>query len=463
VPPGGFGDFEGSLTDIYAARLDASGALIDSVPIVVAQDVYDQAFPRVAWNGQNWFVVFNAQRTKTYSTSIDVAGVRVSSAGQVLDTPPIVIKGAEYIDEYYPAVSSDGTNWVVLWMDQGAYFQINAARVTNSGTILDPGGVPIYTPSFPDAPYSINLAFAQDEFLVTWQEVASDAVSGEVRGMRITPALQRLDAVPFRINAYTPSDANRPNVASNGTGFFVVWGEERAYGYFRLYGTRVTPAGQVADPRGIQITGDSGYTNFTPSVTWDGTMWVVAYNKSVNFSSDDIFTTRVAANGRVRDRGVAVKTTPFSESQPVVVGLAIGGARVFWTDVPAGGTWPQDIYGASISPTGVPGPDAPMALGAPRQIHGDVAAGGLGYLTAFVSEISGETRIMAQRLDAQGNALDAEPLRLAGGSPYLSNPSVAWNGSLSSWRGRTRPRDRRMGSAYSLTERCSTQRRFVSL
>ncbi len=44
--------------DVYAARLDSSGNLIDTTPIVVSQEVGSQQEPEVAWNGQHWLVVW---------------------------------------------------------------------------------------------------------------------------------------------------------------------------------------------------------------------------------------------------------------------------------------------------------------------------------------------------------------------------------------------------------------------
>ena len=42
----------GSMHDIYAARLDASGAVIDTTPIIISQGQHYQTWPHVAWNGR---------------------------------------------------------------------------------------------------------------------------------------------------------------------------------------------------------------------------------------------------------------------------------------------------------------------------------------------------------------------------------------------------------------------------
>src|SRR3712207_7644141 len=45
-------------TDIYAARVDAAGRVLDTTPVVVDQGGYEQTTPHVGWNGHNWLVVY---------------------------------------------------------------------------------------------------------------------------------------------------------------------------------------------------------------------------------------------------------------------------------------------------------------------------------------------------------------------------------------------------------------------
>lgn len=80
----------GTMNDIYAARLDAQGNLIDQHPIVISQASYNQSSPQVSWNGQNWLVVWYQELENDYS-SYQMRAVRVSPAGAVLDATPLTI------------------------------------------------------------------------------------------------------------------------------------------------------------------------------------------------------------------------------------------------------------------------------------------------------------------------------------------------------------------------------------
>lgn len=408
-----------TLKDIYAARLDANGQLIDTVPIVVSQATWDQSLPQVAWNGQNWLVVWNTQRVANFSYTTDVMAARISPQGVLLDPQPIVVDNNPTIDEYYPKVASDGNNWLVVWFDQGSYFELDAARISPQGVHLDPGGVPIHQPGFPNAPYNFSVAFAGDEYLIAMQQSGS---GDDIKGLRISPTLQRIGGITNI--SVSGGNQTRPDVTSNGTDFFVVWQDQR-FTQYRVFGSRVNHEGESLDPSGLDISGgpNGGYPY--PQVTWDGTQWITAWDNYGEFS----YAARISTQGVVLDPGGVVLAA--NASLPSLAGKpGGGGAQVVWTDLRGGGASTYDIYTAFFSSAGAVGPNAPVSLGAPSQRQPDLAPNGTGYLSAFLSEVSGETRIKVQRLNANGSAIDSEPILVQGGFRTLRNPRVAWNGSV---------------------------------
>jgi hypothetical protein len=407
-----------TVVDIYAARLDENGQLIDTVPIAVSQASYEQTRPRVSWNGQNWLIAWNTRRVANFTTTVDVVGARVSPDGRLLDTTPIAIDTNPTIDELYPTLASDGNDWVVVWMDQGQYFELDATRISPEGVIRDPGGVPIYRPQFPEAPYNPSIAFAGDEYLVTFQGYGS---SNDIAGLRISPTLQPIGGRITISNA--PDNQYFPEVASNGTDFFVAWHDERL-SQIGVYGARVNHSGQVLDPSGINISGsNTGYPY--PDVAWDGTQWYVTWIPY----SEVVYVARVSTGGQVLDpNGIAVGN---AGTLSAIAGAPGGGARVVWgQDATGGAPGRFDVSTAYVSPGGAPSSATTISLGAPSQRQPDLAPNGSSYLAVFVSEVSNETRIKGQRVDADGNAIDQEPFLIAGGSTTFRNPRVAWNGSL---------------------------------
>jgi len=418
----------GTMMDIYAARLDAGGNLIDTTPIVVTQAIMNQGFPRVAWNGVSWLVVWMAQRGIQCCADMDILAARISPDGVLLDPDPIVIDETQSMDGlYWPCVGSDRTNWAVVWrdLDQAAgIYTLDGARVAPDGTVVDLGGKSLrhdVTNSYPIGP---EIAYAGDEYLLVWNE-DSDSIMAQ----RLTPALDPIGGA-FRLNLYAPTSGHFPRLASDGTNFFVAWFEDRYYGWAQLFGTRVSHSGQVLDPQGIALTDFSAYTQFEPAVAWDGTNWVVAYNLS-QIATERVYATRVSPAGAVLDpNGILIDAVSTWARVPSIAGTTVGGVQVVWMTETGNVFESMDVYTARMEENGTVSPRICAALGPPRQTNPHFVSHPGGYLAVYRSEISGEARILAQRLATNGTVLDLEPIVLASGSSFLLNPSAAWNGSV---------------------------------
>ncbi|MDT7777884.1 MAG: hypothetical protein QOC99_396, partial [Acidobacteriota bacterium] len=419
----------GSMIDIYAARLDANGQVIDTTPIIVSQAQYSQGFPKVGWNGQNYLVTWYTTREDDRFKS-DSRAARVSPAGVVLDTTPITIRQDIAGSEWPNNVIEDGAgDWVVVW--DGFIPQSNGSRgvfierVANDGTVLDPGGRLVYDHQSQFMGNS-DLARAGDRYLLTISDVGPpDAVLGILLDSNFNQ---------LRNGPETLSQAGyKPRVASNGDTWLVVWGDDLRNS--SIGGVHATRVSRVGDPVGapISVRSNSGTSPSAPQVAWDGTNWQVVYNTTFNTATQtyindgsDIYLTRVATDGTVLDaNGIVVKAATGSQDTPAVTPGVDGGAQVVWHDAnPA-----DDIRGARVSSTGAASADVAVSLGAPRQSKPHMVAGANGFLSVFRSETSGSARILAQRLDQAGAPLDQEPFVVSDGTAN-NNPSVAWNGSV---------------------------------
>ncbi|MEK7832235.1 MAG: hypothetical protein AAB401_14165, partial [Acidobacteriota bacterium] len=82
-----------SYSEVFAARMDASGNLIDYSPIVLSRSQSSQLTPNVAWNGQHWLVTWQEVSLDQNDCSgcRIIKGVRVSADGEVIDFTPIRI------------------------------------------------------------------------------------------------------------------------------------------------------------------------------------------------------------------------------------------------------------------------------------------------------------------------------------------------------------------------------------
>jgi hypothetical protein len=126
--------------DIYGRRVGTDGSVIDPGAIAISMATNDQEHPAVAFDGTNHLVVWQDSRSETF----DIYGARMDTSGTVIDPEGRAISTAGSKEES-PAIAFDGTNYLVVWEDSSGAFDRNiyASRVSPSGSVLDSGGVVI--------------------------------------------------------------------------------------------------------------------------------------------------------------------------------------------------------------------------------------------------------------------------------------------------------------------------------
>ena len=432
---GGAGPYQGrglgTMNDIYAARIDADGNMIDQHPIVVSQASYNQNYPQVSWNGQNWLVVWYEELPDN-SYEYRIRGIRVSPAGAVLDATPLTITtGSNNLSAFPVSLLHDGTNWVAFWetfQPGGSARSIYAARVAPDGTVRDPNGSAVYNHSsqFLADP---DVAFNGNSFLA----VFVDMTDHRIYGQRLSQALQPLGS-RFAISPSSPTNPNNVQVGSNGDGFFVVWDDHPASGNIgALKGARVSATGQVLDPNSITIDSNVGVSESSPNVVWNGSAWWVGYESGydqaaqVYTAGQDLYLKRVSAGGAILELApVKVSAAPSHQITPALAAGASGAVQFLWHDFRTDG----DVYAALVSDSRTVSPERAASLGAARQHETRMAFGIHVYLTVFTRQIAGNTQIYGQRLAPNANPVEAEPFLISSvTNPTNQNPAVAFNGT----------------------------------
>jgi len=150
-----------------------------------------------------------------------------------------------------PVLAFDGTNYLVAWDDSrsGSGLDIYGARVSPAGDVLDPSGIPISSAAR-DQAYP-KLAFDGTNYLVVWDDGRAGPFTSGIYGARVTTAGSVLDPAGIPISTAQGGQA-RPALAFDGSNYLVAWYDGRS-GCCDIYGARVTPAGAVLDPNGINL------------------------------------------------------------------------------------------------------------------------------------------------------------------------------------------------------------------
>ncbi|WP_242371713.1 InlB B-repeat-containing protein [Anaeromyxobacter sp. SG26] len=279
----------GTGQDLYGARVSKAGVVLGSAPIVISAAAGDQVEASVAFDGRNYLVVWQDSRG---ATGRDVYGARVTPDGTVLDPGGIPISTA--LDhQVEPALAFDGTSYLVVWEDRRTGFgDVRGARVAPNGTVLATDLVISGAPLHQTQP---AVACATGTCLVAWRDGRAggpDVYGARVAGSTVTDP----DGLPI---SRAGSSQGRPTIASDGSGFLVTWNDTRS-GTSDVYGSRVSASGQVLDPSGLAIAAGADAQQ-APDVGFEGAYYVVAWHDRRSGTAFDVYAARVTSAGAVID------------------------------------------------------------------------------------------------------------------------------------------------------------------
>ncbi len=356
--------------NIWGARVSPQGQVLDPDPILVChQPELDHETPDVAFNGTNYLVAWQ------YSSSKLIYCTRVTPAGTVLDTADIRVAGRPDPCEY-PRVHSDGTGWLVTWADDiySSGQNLYAARIAADGTSLDPSGFPVCNEAFTQG--SGAISHDGTNYLVAWLDGRNGIGKNTVYAGRVTSAGARLDSSGFAVS-WSVNEQAYPGIASDGTDYLVVWRDDLGAG--DIHGARVDEDGNILDPEPFAIC-QAPWEQTKPAAAFDGTNYLVVWGDERDTADMDIYAARVTTSGTVLDPdGFLVADRPYSDYLP---GVSWNGQQylVTWTSA-----WYHTVWGALVNPDGtVPDTAFQVSYGRNTQIQSRSSPGDSNWLVVWI-------------------------------------------------------------------------------
>jgi len=168
--------------NIYGARIDTSGVVLDSNAIVISNGPFYEIGPAVAFDGTNYFVVWHYG---TFVTTFDIHGARVDTMGNVIDTISILIATGAH-RQCFPTVSFDGLNYFVAWEDRrNGYSDLYGTRVTQNGIVLDSAGIPLCVAS--SGQYLPEIKFDGLNYCMVWEDWRNSDYT-DIYGCDVSPS-----------------------------------------------------------------------------------------------------------------------------------------------------------------------------------------------------------------------------------------------------------------------------------
>ena len=324
---------DGATLGVFGQRYSNAGAPLGPEFQVNTYTTGAQYLPSVASDGAGNFVVVWQSNGQEGNHSI--FGQRYASTGTPL--------GGEFRvntyttgDQSFPSVSvNNAGNFVVTWqsyLQDGSNWGVFGQRFSGAGAPLGPEfRVNTYTTSGEFAS-SVSSDLAGN-FVVVWHATGEDGSGLGIFGQRYD-----LTGAPvggeFRVNTYTTSTQAYPAVATdNGGNFVVVWHSLQQDGSFLgVFGQRYASSGA---PLGGEFRVNTYTTSYQqlPDVAMDGAgNFVVAWaSDGPDGSLYGIFGQRYDSAGTPLGTEFRVNTfTPNSQNRPAVAADPLGNFVVTW-------------------------------------------------------------------------------------------------------------------------------------
>jgi len=265
--------------DIVACPVDLAGKPEGGAPVLVSGAADDQEAPEVAFGQSTFLVVWQDLRGgKDY----DVYGARLDEGGKLLDPQGVLISGGAG-NQSSPRVAFDGTTFVVVWEDyrSGQRYDIYGARVALDGKVLDPAGIKL-AGSDKAGRHRVAPALARSKgggVLVEWNGHLVNGVGQLAGGLLLAGGAITKTFVIDGKTGETPGDRHTPvRAAGSSSGYVLVWRNYVPVGRVDPSGNpnllQLDPAGSVTSR---SVVGSTGIVD--PDVTWDGSASLVAWHE----------------------------------------------------------------------------------------------------------------------------------------------------------------------------------------
>ena len=211
--------------------------------------------------------------------------------------------------------------------------------------------------------------------------------------MRVTPECDSINSLNICSADGIQGD---PEIAFDGTNYIVVWSDMRVAGHKTVYATRVTPAGTVLDPAGVQVGPEDGTWQNQPSVAFIGDKYLAVWGhliapfgisgKFINLDGTPGDTLRIAsASAEVHNTSIVYD-----------------GEKIFvvWAE------YPGLLRGQFVSTTGA-------LIGSPFTIaddilvvnSGKVCFGGWEYFVIYSRWVGSVIELWGRKYDVSGNPI----------------------------------------------------------
>lgn len=409
-------DRRGTNADIYAQRVNASGAIAGGWPAngrALCTATADQLVPVIAPDGNGGaFVAWEDYRAGGADPNIYVQ--RVTSAGAIFPGWPAngVAICTHAAVQGRPTIVSDGAGGAIIaWEDfRDGTGNVYAQRVSGAGErAWDLNGIPL-TEAGGDQRFPVAVADGVGGAIVAWEDTRagdSDIYAQRVGGNGGTP--WTTDGVALCAATY---DQIGLRVTSDGTGGAIATWEDYRAGNSDIYAQRIDGAGAVKWGAGGAALCTDLFEQYSATIAPDGAGGAFVAWNDLRSGLEDIYVQHVTGPGAIAAGwaadGRAACSALGSQFDPKIATDTAGGVFLTWIDNRPGAAQ-FDLYGQHLTASGAPASGWPadgmgLCTSANDQtVTGLVPDGSGGAVAAWYDMRSGNADIYALRFNAAGS------------------------------------------------------------
>ena len=275
-------DYREGTSNVYAQLINANGELIGTnIKVNDTGNNEDYRIPDVSVNEDNQFLVVWSDRRDSYK----IYGQLIDESGNFIGSNFIISDEDLSAYQYYPAVASNGKEFIVVWSDGrfSATYNIYGQKLNKNGDKIGKNFM-INSDSLEVSNYSPDVALKKDgSYIVSWYYYKNGYFTPEsiVRDKNdniLSPQIEVSDSSYNSVNNYYPQTA----VADSG--FVIVW--------YRIFNSQYNIVGQFLNPEGEKIDSNfvindfQGSYRYSPAVASDssGNFAVTWYDYRNNFA-----------------------------------------------------------------------------------------------------------------------------------------------------------------------------------
>ena len=287
--------------DLYIAPLDADGNITPAGEIPLKTDAAWDVEPAIATDGTNCLVAWKSS-SNGVPENFDILAARVSPSGAILDSPPITVCSAPGLQRNLQGAYGASV-YLLVWTDHRTPgdCHIYGARIRPNGTLLDPSGFLISSEA--NSQWMPAVGSDGSKFLVTWME--HDSILGRI----IDPADPAGSPPPFVIETNgKPPMFRQSAVASSGSEYLVVssfFALDDTNSPLHIRARRLALDGTPIDITPISICDDAHDKNMSPIVCWNGDSYVIEWLR-FNAWHHKLRLARVLQSGEVLEDGIVI-------------------------------------------------------------------------------------------------------------------------------------------------------------